>query len=534
MKKNDRLMRYTAINIGPIVGTIILARKPRELWSASYLFSLLMECIIDKLKATGKNILSPASIDVVYNPYKKVGLYPDRVFVEGIKDDEEIENIVVDALDEFTKVTGIDRDYVNIMYVSIESETGKDVIKNLNYYLDCVELVNRPISDNSRVAVLNLIQEKNNSALFKHASGDINWNIPFFAEIATHKLSKIEGNKALLWMKYRDEECAPEKENEGLENTEDEFYQKIKSTFKEEYRSYYKYICVVQADGDNMGRIVSALDMGKVEDLSTALLEYGSTASRMIEQYGGLPIYAGGDDLLFIAPVISDTEYEIEENGEDNKKKVDNIFELLEAIDAGYKSKVGKKVEELWKGKQEPVIHTSMSYGLSISYYKYPLYEALNTARELLFDTAKKVSNKNAVAWCLRKHSGSSFVGAFSKNTLPGSVYTLFKELMKCSADEALVSAIAHKLRTHEDLLTILRYADRYRIDAFYQKIMEESTADDKSYVGTTRRLFVALLDSYAKLKDKDEDKEMSKILKQMYGMLRTAKFINGEGDIDE
>ena len=93
-------MRYTAINIGPIIGTITMARKPRELWSASYLFSFLMECLIKELKVKEKTILSPASLDKV----QKVGLYPDRVFVEDTEDDE-LEDILSNALKEFTQVT---------------------------------------------------------------------------------------------------------------------------------------------------------------------------------------------------------------------------------------------------------------------------------------------------------------------------------------------------------------------------------------------------------------------------------------------
>lgn len=111
-------------------------------------------------------ILSPASL----NEIQKVGLYPDRVFVEDTKDDE-LEKILSHALEEFTQVTGIGRDYVNIMYVSVESETGVDVIKDLNRYLDCTELVNRTFDDKSRMNVLDLIQEKDNSALFKRAFG---------------------------------------------------------------------------------------------------------------------------------------------------------------------------------------------------------------------------------------------------------------------------------------------------------------------------------------------------------------------------
>ncbi|KAA6314220.1 hypothetical protein EZS27_035130 [termite gut metagenome] len=56
-----------------------------------------------------------------------------------------------------------------------------------------------------------------------------------------------------------------------------------------------------------------------------------------------------------------------------------------------------------------------MSYGLSITYYKYPLYEALALARKQLNEEAKNMPDKNAIAWNLRKHSGSSFSGKLGK-----------------------------------------------------------------------------------------------------------------------
>ena len=52
-------MKYTGITIGPIVATLSMARRPRELWSASYLFSLLMDCIKSRIPVDCK-IVSPA------------------------------------------------------------------------------------------------------------------------------------------------------------------------------------------------------------------------------------------------------------------------------------------------------------------------------------------------------------------------------------------------------------------------------------------------------------------------------------------
>ena len=53
-------MKYTGINIGPIVDTLSLARKPKELWAASYMFSYLMERILKAVKDKGLRIVSPA------------------------------------------------------------------------------------------------------------------------------------------------------------------------------------------------------------------------------------------------------------------------------------------------------------------------------------------------------------------------------------------------------------------------------------------------------------------------------------------
>lgn len=523
-------MKYTAINIGPIIGTISMARKPRELWAASYMFSYLMECIINEIKNVNGNIISPAVLKD--DSVKNVGLYPDRVFVKG---EFDVEMVKSKALEIFSSKTGIDSSYVNIMYVSIEHDKSDEElpIKKLNRLLDCTELCNRTVEDESRKNVLELIQKRHESPLFEIANNNLEFEVKCLAEIATYKLSKANPSQ---WNELSKKLHVDDEEENEEENEEEKFYTEIKKEFKQEYKSYYKYICVVQADGDNMGKIVSSLDPEKVQLLSAALLDYGSAASRMIEGYGGLPVYAGGDDLLFIAPVVS--RYMVKDKDGKEVLEVRNIFELISAIDELYISTVDRRLdyEDLGRPKDkdndDKPINTTLSYGLSISYYKYPLYEALESARFLLFDKAKEAKDKNAIAWCLRKNSGSGFTGIFTKDMSEDSIYSIFNELMKFSVDESLISAIAHKLRSNEDLLDILLSSSMKdnRIRALYKKIMEESVLDDKSYIGTTRRLLLALFDKYAG----ETDVKMGEILETMYGMLRTAKFINGEGDSDE
>lgn len=273
-------MKYAAINIGPIIDTISMARKPRELWAASYLFSFLMECIIEEIKKKGKTIVSPASLDS--NKKIGVGLYPDRIYLKDITD-EELKDVVDKAFCTFSAKTEIGRDYINVMYVSIESEDGEGVIKTLNRLLDCTELYNRPVTDESRGNVLDLIQKKYGSPLFMHAFGYPKFKIRALEKIATYQLLKLK-DQAEIEKEPCDE--AREKENKDetvdLETTEDEFYKQIKAKFKNDYHSYHKYICVVQADGDNMGSIISALKNEEVMTLSAALLGYGEKACGMI------------------------------------------------------------------------------------------------------------------------------------------------------------------------------------------------------------------------------------------------------------
>ena len=206
---------------------------------------------------------------------------------------------------------------------------------------------------------------------------------------------------------------------------------------------------------------------------------------------------------------------------------------MIDKIDNLYRKQVDDSIEKFRPEEEKKnKLHTSLSYGLSISYYKYPLYEAFKDAIVQLFDKSKNVDGKDAVAWCLRKHSGSGFVGSLSKN---GTVYTLYKEIMTCSVEEKVISAIAHKLKNNENLLGVLlagyrntksQDALKNRLENFYQKAMEDT--GNSRYVTLSRSLLGELM------MQADSETGIEQILENLYGMLRTAKFINGEGDKDE
>lgn len=470
-------MKYTAINIGPIIGTFSMVRKPRELWAASYLFSFLMNCIIQRLPAS--EIISPAKLDATSD--KTIGLYPDRVFVKGNVNQEVLDDIIIEFATKINLDITVAKQYFNIMSVTIEEdENSKRVIPRLNQLLDCMELCNINADESARMEVQNYLSN------------------------CINRLEKVVGKKF---------------NNSSIETIAsiDIFENEQKTTAIADKSD--KYICIVQADGDNMGKVVSSLSMNSVSALSECLLNFGQRSCEIIRAYGGLPIYAGGDDLLFLTPILSSKG---------------TILNLIEDIDKEYKN-VQKYVEEqMVKDTKGNDIETSMSYGIGMTYYKFPLYEALESSRNLLFDTAKSVDNKNAIAWILQKHAGSSFKAAFSKKN--EKLYKAFIAVTNATEDELLVSAVSHKIRSNEGLLSLwlgeTNEIIENRLDNFFEKIIdvESKSESAKEYIKAVKEMLtIVYLSADSLSNEPDRLKKMKELTTIVYGMLRTAKFIKGK-----
>lgn len=467
--------KFSAINIGPIIATLGMARKPRELWSASFLFSHLMKCIYEEAEKTGATIISPAKPKEDKN---KVGIYPDRIYM---KEEGDTKKIITDAVWRFySDLYGFNPDknkkpdlsYFNLMSTSCEADKESEAIAQLNQQLDVLELCNYATDGDAAQTIYDIISEKKDSPLFDLAEGKFIKDIKSLKEIAGIQLAG-------------------------------------RSDVKE--KSHHRYFCVVQADGDNVGKTVShtSLNDGEVLEISKELVQFGLTAAKSIEEFGGLPIYAGGDDLLFIAPVI----------GKDGT----HIFNLLGSIENNAFKGVKDIVNALkLKNEKGSEIEASLTFGVSVSYFKYPLYEALETARNLLFGKAKGIKEKKAVAWSLRKHSGGTFEAAFSlKDT---DLKTQFENLISATTDNDTVSAIAHKLRQEEALVNIVLESNNAdRLDALFEKVLEFDK-DKADYFNAVKAIMPTLFKTTGK---KD-------YIQTLYSLLRTAKFIKGEDLHDE
>jgi CRISPR-associated protein Cmr2 len=466
------------------------------------MFSFLMETLIEEAVADADNIevLSPAYGDTD----KRVGLFPDRLFYKHKTGNAS--DIITKAKEAFNKSTGIDTSYFNIWKIELSAPNDGDAISRLNNALNILELQNVALGGELEDSIRQLVAKKNNSSLFVRAFGTSTFKIETLGEISSAQLEQknADGYKA----------C------KDKEKDDNDLISLLKPAFKKEFKTPHKYICVVHADGDNVGTIVNSLSSGdEIKRLSSCLLKFGGSACEAIRSFNGLPIYAGGDDLLFIAPVISDNKEGAEQTIFDLIEEIDRIFE-----NSGIKAFKGKN------GEGE-TIEPAMSYGISVTYYKYPLNESLDISRELLFKTAKNIKGKNAIAWSVQKSSGSIVSGAYSKGDKSlKDAFTGLLNSINPSLTVNLVSAAAHKIKANESLLGLFMGKENLqeRLDAFFDVTLEfrSKNKQEQCYLKAVKTLLQAVHSS---------TNDIEKTIRYVYGMLRTAKFIKGmEEDKDE
>ena len=374
------MRKFVGITIGPIYDTIMDASSQAALWFASSMFSDITRRICVELK--GENGFADA---VIYSPYFEaeqkqtdgVGKYHDRIFFSTESDDiHRLEALLQKVKEETVSVLGLRdedtyaadkqffKEYLQINYVVVEEEKLKasNCILNISPYLDALELMKTfPASDIGnpikRQFLHNMHIEK--SVLFEQIEKEKNQFVVYKnGKKRFRKIDEIAGS--------------------GVE-----------SEFKKS-----KYFAVVSADADGMGRFLEKLSNEDVQLFSKCCLDYASKSAEKIDEFNGMTVYAGGDDLLFLAPV---------EAGEKN------VFDLCHEIQQVIKECIAEFADK----KSENLLPT-ISFGISIQYVKFPLYEALDNAQRLL-RLAKKdaafgdnAKNKDNMVIGLQKHSGQS------------------------------------------------------------------------------------------------------------------------------
>ena len=455
-------MRYIALTVGPIVDTLSLGRKTSEIWMASYLFSSFMKKVIQEvLTTTDAKFIVPFVDDssLFESQDGGIGVFHDRfIFTTQDTKLEKIESIIKKQKDKLASMvaTSIKRDEKKVQeffhsylqtYLFESSERYENPIIDISIVLDSIEL-HTPL----------LEADEDYMRLF------LNRNTILQSELAKESFGKKPSFDSI-------EAIAAQESSNDLEA-----------------QNAQKYIAIVHADGDNLGKFIES--QKDVSQISKKLFNFDKKAVKSIKDFRGLPLFVGGDDLLIFAPVI-------------NSKK-ETVFDLVK--------KLSKDYEEALETTQ-----STLSFGISITYYKYPLYEALKKSRKALFEVAKNYTSpqgkaKNAVAITTQKHSGQSFSFCIAKDE---KAYSAFSAMISSVLNEnlELPHAIHHKLLKHKALFECI---EPIQLSDTFENIFNEDIHASKFKKGLslTKELILTL-----GLEQQDK----------LFAMLSTIKLIRGD-----
>lgn len=539
-------MIYTAITMGPIVKTFGKARKVKAYWSASYMFSWIMRELLRELTQRG---YADAIISPHYSPklegeqlLRQVGLFPDRAIIKGeVKDLEEIKDKVIKALAK--KMLGINEEpkpakddepaahaleaylksYISINYdPRMESAQGAAFIKRLNAGLDALELRQRAATEED-TQFKKLLASNNgfiNSYLDLQKKEGGSARIPF----ETTSRIAVSG-----WLKDEEIEKYTIKDSQGLKDEKEVAidYARLSTEKRDSYRNCYKYLAVVKADGDSFGKFLEKLTEGQMQEFSKYFFNFSQKAAEELKDLKAVPVYIGGDDLFFFAPILA------------TKQK--QIFELIEVVEQHFKDfrdklvvdeKFGKVFDEIRK-KEPQAQPLTMSYGVSIFYYKSPMSEAIEVADNLLFKVAKG-SGRDRVAVSIHKHSGRKieFTLPCKYSTKGEEEQRLYREatelIKKYSADQdAMLDGLIHWFDEMFDVvITPILNSEKdeakreQRLLALCENFFDEDIHKEED----KRDFLVKIFEFIALLADKHYP---AKEIKQLiYGLLRYCQFI--------
>lgn len=461
---------YIGLTIGPIFPTLEKIRSTRALFSGSYIFSWLMREIVQGLIDKGLSadqILTPSTNLPTGAP--EAGYYADRLIIAAQAGDfDQLLAVMDEVLQDMAKEIEPDTTkdaaeierylhrYFQLYCFEYEFPADNNPFKEINNILNGLELHKR-FPDVDEDWFVTFLNRKQPNFLIKDAFGK---SVRFrsIVEITTGELKKLN------------DQVYQEVIDKALQQGQDKFsdakgdeailkkFQARDSDFKDYVRSYHKYVAVVHADGDGIGTYIGTLDDKGFKDFSDQLFEFSQKAKDAIKAYGGAPIFIGGDDMLFLAPVAAQSF-----DSPEDSKQLKTVFHLIQDLDALFQQYFPAKAG-----------NPTFSYGISFTYYKFPL----NEARALSYgmeERAKK-SGKNAVAFQLRKHSGANFESVFSKDQ---SEYDHFVQLVgDLAVEKNFLSTLIHRFGFHRSTLEmLLKMGDsaEERLEYFFDNNFDEA-----------------------------------------------------------
>jgi len=541
---------YLAITIGPITKTMQIAQKTREFWAASMLFSILSKYLCEALKKQGikeEDFFLPSKKNFS-RQMQNIGLYADRIICkanetilkifEEKRFDEDVLTIVFNNLTKEVKdllnIAALDtetlKSYFKIYAVIKTVDDNEEIAKDLFNRLDVLELYNTGSSNNSSQKNLKTFfenvntryEEENeldeqkkvisNSFIKTYTDNtlkDLNDNkrIPSIVEISTKPLVKKDDKQAQkIYKQILNRNIWKKTPNEN------KLFEALKTSFPDSLKNHHRYIAILQADGDKLGSHLTTLTNTAIfVDIQDALYDWGDKALSVLQAYGALPIYIGGDDLMCFAPV---------NNG--NK----TILELAKEINDAYNNNATLKTAK-----------STLSIAIKIAYYKAPMGESYEETFPLLKEVAKQhvYNNKeaNSCAISYDKHSGQPHRFVFDFNDEYNTYIKPIISNMITGVDKrSFINSVFYKIRANEQLLWLASKGSSDRLWYFFENNFEEAKPKRK---GTKSYQFLEaickylhyLFDTWKDSKMDQQNQEM-KATNHLYSALKIFRFIKG------
>lgn len=418
--------QYIGITLGPISRIMTYTQSTKSLWGASYFMSFLAKQLISDSFKEGRVFLKPQLQETMWSIYDGVGRFPDQYIFESQKGD--FEKLLLKRNEVF-KLIGKD------IAQTLGKNSGKEKKEIICYLKNTIKIYVIEMNEwDASKSILDQCQQALNVMECRdcyQVCESRNYLAEYFEKIHLSSLL-IDDAFGITQTGYRlfqtIIECsAANAVKMGLINKQELFNDKK----VESLPSVYKYIAFVSSDGDNIGKALGKLG----HKLSDVLLKYNIEIVNIVNKWGGQVIYSGGDDLLFFAPISS-------------------IFTLIKEIDDTFNSTLSsseaKEINEILGSNNMPI--PTLSFGVSISYYKHPMSESLRKSEELLKQA--KDSGRNCIVWNVRKHSGQSIKSTFQKKHT--EIYNAAINIINNSVGQkniVFLHSVSHYLLQHKAVL---------------------------------------------------------------------------------
>ncbi|MDR2453554.1 MAG: hypothetical protein LBD51_03150 [Bifidobacteriaceae bacterium] len=483
-------MRYVGITFGPIVEALDLARTPAGLWAASFLFSQLSRdvCAGLALQVGEEAIILPyfSAGDPGLSLEDGVGLFHDRIIARS--EDlslEQVNAVIREAKDnlawkllrnalgaakagpaappgaagaqtpEADAYLAYFRAFFRVRAIAFNTDGNPVLVGGPK--LDAIELEPQFSQQEARNHLLELFESDPTSRRNDRIKSLVHSTFNVGQDWQLLGNAKIDGKPQAASIRDLADIARSglaQLEAAGPNPAQPNRAQPGAAALDRLKR--YRYYCVLQCDGDNVGRLLAATATGDIRaEFSKKLQGYSRRAAEIIYEYGGVTLYAGGDDLLAIVPVAGTCER--------------TILDLAADLAAEFAKATAATAPEGPPGGNAPhpppdaapPAGATLSLGAAICYYKYPLYEALARARGLLFGQAKNAPGKGALAVSLVKHSGQT-----ADFTLPQFTQTevaaKLGDVIRWS-DGVYCNSVAHHLRQFDALFSRAEKSDELK-----------------------------------------------------------------------